>query len=391
MADINVQRYEVNVTNNGTTQTITDVGSLSNAFVRITGNSIKGSSGRLDTTGNANPNIIALAVQLTSTDTLTFYKSTSFQVKVMVEVWTYTGDAGGEYEFIVRQRGNIDMKSATTNTSSISGLANRNKAVPIYQGFLTDYASTSEYEMVTLACFINTSSEVGFTRTSQTSTTLLAFYAVVEFTGSAWRVGHAFSNSHDTAGQAGVSVPLNTDSSGVGGSSFDVSDWSTAMIIDGSMGGDTGETGLADCQVVYEPDTTTSVRLKLGDNNARNDSVAYAHVIQCDDLVVSRGFNPSIAEGNGSYGADVTVAGVNPSTPLSELSLEWYTSTTGTGTAWARGCLSAQIRTYNTIQNWIHRSGNNVMAAYGIVDLSGLVPAVASFKPYWAKNSNVLL
>lgn len=379
MADILVQRFEVNATNQST-QNITAVSSLNNAFVRIVGASIKGSGGPTGSTANAGPNAIACFAYLETTSRIRFETSAASAVKVMVEVWEYTGDPGGEYEFIVRDRGESLIFNVSSDTENISGISDRNKCVPIYNGFTSNENSTSDYEATALAMHINASNQLVVSRGNNGGGGVhTARWVVVEFTGSAWRVGHAVDTSHDTIGTGGKSVTLNTDSTGTGGSTFDVTDWSTAMILDLSMGGDGGgETGLADCLIVADPgSTTTTVDIRMGDNNARNDDTVYVHVIQCDDLVVNRYENNNYSENNGgaTYGATQTVSGANGSTPMSELALEWSCSTTGTGTAWARGCLTAELTSSTQFRSWVHRSGNNVMVRAGIVDFSGLTPS----------------
>lgn len=380
MADIRIDRYEVDVASNGDTFAITDVGNLDNAFVKPIANSIKASGGNTSSTGNTGPHISGVGIQLTATNQVTFYRGNNTgNAKVMFEVWVYTGNPGGAYEFIVRQRGNLTVSNGTSgNTVAITGLTDRNQAIPVYQGFTTTESSTNDHEAVTLNCHINASNQISFSRGGNGGgTSVIPRYAVVEFTGSAWNVGHAVDSSHDTMGQSGQSVTMNTDSTGIGGSTFDVTDWATATIFERSMGGDGGgETGLADCQLVTDPgSTTTTVDIRFGDNNARNDDTIYVHILQCDDLVVNRYENNNYAENNGgaSYGATITVSGANGSTPTSELSLEWSVSTTGTGTAWARGCLVAELTSSTQFRSWVHRSGNNVMVRAGIVDLSALV------------------
>lgn len=377
--DVNVDRYEVDVSSNGQTLTITDIGNVSNAFVKLVGNSIKGSGGVVGSTANLLPNGLGCGVLLTATNELTFYRETTSTVKMMVEVWSYTGSPGGEYEFINRQQGSLLLNNGSSSVNtSITGLSDRNKVIPIYSGWTSNENSTADYETVTLACHVNATSEIVFERGGNgNGGTVTPYYQAVEFTGSAWSVGHAVSTSHDIIGTTGTSLNLNTDSTGSGGSTFDVGDWSTAMILETTMGGDSaGETGLADCQLVSDPGaTTTTVDIRLGDNNARNDAMAYVHVLQTDNLIVDRYENNNQTEGNNTYNT-LTVTGPNSATPLNRLSLEWTLSTTGTGTAWARGCLVAQLTAFNIVQHWVHRSGNNVMVRAGVVDMSGLVASV---------------
>jgi hypothetical protein len=92
-------------------------------------------------------------------------------------------------------------------------------------------------------------------------------------------------------------------------------------------------------------------------------------------LVVKRDTNNNVTEGNGTYGTPLSMpTGVNAGTDLSELSLEWFVSTNGTGTAHARGRLHAKIvdNSGYEIQHWVHRGGNTVRAYYGVADFSAL-------------------
>jgi hypothetical protein len=379
MGDITVYRYDVDVSSNGQTETITDVGDVTSAFVRIVGCSKHCSAGPTTSTSNAGPDDASVAVQLTDTDELTFYRQRG-TVKVMVEVWVYTGDPGGDYEFISRGRGSI-TNSGTSNTSSaISSVSDVDKCVPLHNGCIMNEASNSNFEYYPHYMYMDASKQVVVGRNnSGTSGTI--YYDVVEFTGSAWSVGHAKSSSHDTNGTAftgGEVVTMNEASIGSGGSTFDVSDWATAMILDITMGGDSSETGLSDTMIHALPGTgTTTVRMTLDNTNSRNDSDAYCHIIQCDDMAVYRTTNTSISEGNGTYGTVTWPSGAPTTGGIDVLALEWSPGTNGEGTAHVRGAVHAMIRDNSgyEIRHWVHRSGNNVGVAYGVVDLSGLVSA----------------
>jgi hypothetical protein len=378
MADIRVDRYEVNCAGTSGTIAITDVGALSSAFLRLVGSTKQDSAGPVGSASNTDPNDVGVRLELTATDEVTFTKQTSNTVKVMFEVWVYTGSPSGDYEFISRQRGTVTV-SGTSNTAAISGITNRNDCVPLYTGFTTAENSRSDFEQAVFACHLNDSSQIVFSR-NNSGTTQVCAYDVVEFTGSAWSVGCGRSAAHDDNGThftGGEVVTMNTDSDGVGGSTFDVSDWSTAMILQGTMEGDTSETGISDTMIYVLPGPTSSeLRFTLDNTGSRNDGVAYAYVIQCDDLAVSRATS-NVTEGNNSYGTNLAApSGYSYSTPLSEMSLEWFPGTNGEGTAHLRGALHAQIIDTGSayqVRHWIHRSGNDVAAAYAFADLSGLV------------------
>lgn len=379
MADIRIDRYDVNISGTLGTITITDVGNLTSAFVRHTGCSRQESGGQVGNTANMGPDDVGVRLEITSTTQITYTKQLTNTVKVMFEVWTYTGSPGGAYEFISRQRGNVSV-SGTSNTAAILGITDRNDCIPFFNGYTTSGNSNSDFEQTTFACHLNTSSQVVFSR-NNSGTTTVCQYDVVEFTGSAWSVGCGRSANHDTGNQhftGGEVVTLNQDSDGQSGVTFDVTDWATAMIVQGTMEGDTTETGLSDTLMSFLPGpSTTQLRCTLDNASSRNDGVAYAYILQCDDLVINRSNSGSIAEGNNSYGTNLSApGGYSYATPLSEMALEWFPSTNGEGTAHTRGALVAQIIDTGLayeVQHWIHRSGNDVTATWGFADLSALV------------------
>lgn len=385
MSDIRIDRYDVNISGTSGTISITDVGNVNSAFVRITGSSRQDSAGVIGNTGNLGPDHLGVRLEITGTTEITYTKQNSGDtIKLMIEVWVYTGASGGAYEFISRQRGTVTV-TGTNNTAAITGITERNDCVPIFTGFTTSEASNSNWEYAAMACHINSSSQVRFDR-NNSGTTIVCAYDIIEFTGSAWSVGCARSASHDANGahfSGGEVVTMNADSDGQSGSTFDVTDWGSAMIMQGTMGGDSSETGLSDTLMYFLPGpSTTQLRCTLDNSNSRNDSVSYAYIIQCDDLTVNRNTLGSITEGNNSYGTNLAApSGYDYGTPLNEMALEWFPGTNGEGTAHARGALNAIIVDTGSayqVRHWVHRSGNDVAVAYGLVDLSNLTTAAST-------------
>lgn len=367
MPDILVETFDVDIGVSGSTYTLTsDVGSVANAFVRKVTSSDK-ATGLTGSTSNLSPANAHCGVALTNTSELTFYKGNANTQKIVGEVWRYTGASGGVNEFINRGSYAITL-TGTSATQAVSGLVDRNKAVPILNGISTTNSSVNDYDASTVAVHINSSGEIVVSRQATTGT-LIVYVTVVEFTGSNWSVGHGVSSSHDVSAET---VTLNTDSTGAGGSTFDVGDVTTCMILDASCEGDTAETGLADVIFLTRPISTTQVTFdfQTGDTNARNDGTGYVHVIQHGDLIVTRD-QEAITEGNGTYGTIAFPAGTNTTRNIDQLALEWFVSTSGTGTAHARGRLTGRITdATGTIQHWVHRTGNNVIGWHGVVDLS---------------------
>lgn len=378
--NILIERFDVDVTSNGQTYTLTNpLSSINAGFVRLVGASDGSSGGPTNSTGNQGPHNMGVGVEITGVDTLTFYTANTVPKKVIGEVWRYIGVPNGDYEFISRGRGAVTIgPSSTSNSQQISNIINRNNTIPFHNGYSTNETSTSNFEATTIGLHVNSSNELNVSRNnSSTSQDVVVYYEVVEFVGSGWQVGHIRSTAHDTVGLTGYDVTMNTDSTGTGGSTFDVSNWSNAMILAGTMEGDSNETGLADCMVLLSPGTsTTQVKVSLGDNNGRNDGIAYGHILKAGTkLTVNRDSSSNLPEGNGTYGTITVDPAVDTSVPTQEYSLEWFVSTTGTGTAHGRGRLMAKTEegsSAHNIRHWVHRSGNSISVYYGWVDLSQL-------------------
>lgn len=367
MGVVKVEVFDVDVTATASqTHTLTNnVGSLNSAFVRRT-TSIDKQSGPTGSTANANPNISACGAYLSSTTQISFRQNTTTSQKVVGEVWRYTGAASGADEFIVRGRYAITMTGATAS-QAVSGIVDRDKCIPFWTGTDNSNTSVDDYDASTVSVYIDASDNIQLERGSSTGT-LVVYVTVVEFTGSNWSVGHGVSSSHDTATET---VTLNTSSTGVGGSTFSVGSWTNAMIVEASLEGDTSETGLSDnlgCWVIGGSSSTADFILQQ-DGNARNDGASYCHVLSHPALAMTRGSNTNYGEGNGTYTNQAYTA---TGATLDEQGLEWFSDTSGVGTAHARGRLSAKIQTTTNIQAWVHRSGNNVRIDWGVADLSGI-------------------
>lgn len=371
--EVKVESFDVDVAN-GSTHTLTnDVGSTSSAFIRRPGPTDKASGGPIGSTANEAPDDAHIGMALTATDTITFYCTDATSRKVMGEVWRYTGPTGGANEFIKRGSYAVTL-SGTSASQAVSGISDEDKCVPFITGISSSSASVNDWDSATVAAHMDGSGNLVVSRNNST-VTVTVYVDVMEFTGANWSVGHGVSSNHDAATET---VTLNTDSTGTGGSTFDVGDWETAFI-EANMGGDTNETGLADVLALVYPHADTdkvSFSVTDADAGARNDATGYVHVVQHDDIIVKRANDANLAEGNNSYGTATWPTGASTSESLDELALEWFVSTSGTGTAHARGRLNARITdATGTIQHWVHRSGNNIAVRYGVIDLSGLLPA----------------
>lgn len=371
MGVIKVETFDATPTNDGEAIALAnDVGSTANAFVKVNSSTDK-ASGRVGNTGNLGPRDAHMGAMLSGTNQVSFHKGGTLEMRKMGEVWRYTGTPGGLDEFIARGHFVVTLGvGVASNTENIPSLVDRNRAVPFMAGLSSTSTSVNDYDAATVAVFVNGAGQLEVSRQS-TGIAVTVYVSVVEFTGANWTIAHAASSNHDTAAETST---LNTDSTGAGGATVDIGNWSNAFI-EASMEGDTGETGLSDVLITVEPGATTdSVRFFVQqDGNARNDGTAYAHVIHNAGMIVTRDSDLNFPETNGTVGTVGFPSGTSTTELIDELALEWFADTTGVGTAHARGRLNARITDpTGTIEHWVHRSGNNVSVHWGVIDLSGV-------------------
>jgi len=380
MGDVRVERFDVNVSTDGSTHSlINTLPNLDKAFVFIKNSSDYASGGPVGNVVNGNPNDTHCGISITANNRLTFHKSNSTTLKHRGEVWRYRGAPGGANEFISRGRVSLTISSGSSSASvAISGIVSRNKCIPFHNGLSTTLSSTTDYEGASIGVHLNASDEVVVSR-NNTAGDVTVYVDVVEFVGANWSIGHGRSTGHENGN---TTVTLNTDSMGTGGSTFDTGDWATAFIV-ATMEGDTSETGLADnLAVVYPAAGTTQVIFSVrdGDNNARNDGTSYIQVAQNDGLNVTRGVNTNVSEGNNTYGTPLPLPlGVDTSGLQSEYALEWFTSTTGTGTAHARGRLAAAIEEAGAVGTTDYSFGASIDSSEYNSSLDYTVDVVLTF------------
>jgi|GEM_PF-685645 len=341
-AAILVESFDQDVTTDGSTFILTnDVGDTDSAFIRMNTGTRKSSAGPTGSTGDTAPNVGTVGLVLSDTNEVTVERVNGTAVKVMGEVWRYEGPLGGEHEFIVRDRVAVTL-SGSAASNPISGIVDEDDVVPFITGYTVDNTSSGAWNEATIAAHIDDGGNLVVSR-NNSGTTATVYVDVVEFTGSAWSVCHGYSNDHDTALET---VTLNTDSDGQGGATCGVGDWGTASIIEATMEGDTTEAGLSQTLALVRPgSSTTTVEFDVHQQqaNARNDGEAWIHVIQNDDMIVNRASNSAVSEGNGTYGSEAWPFGAALDAPLDTLSLEWFSDTSGLGTAHMRGGLHARI------------------------------------------------
>jgi hypothetical protein len=373
VGDIRVEAFDKSFANDGDTHTLTnDVGATSKAFV-LNLTARRTSGGDTGSTSNKNWDDFAAAVRLTGTSQLTFYRPSAGggTIRMMGEVWRYVGSPGGSHEFIKRWSGEVNIASGNSYADqAISGVSNVDDVVCFVTGVEADLASRNDGNRVVSRARMTSASNLRVER-GETGTAVMVHVEVVEFTGSAWSVGH-FNLTSPSGGANNVTLNTKYDQSG---GSFDVSDWANAFIW-ADMNCDTsGDHALEDTWFVVEPhaSSTTQVSVTFDSGAGLTGAVVHGYAIKNSDLDVER----ETASKSIPSGLDTSLTDPSNVTTADERSIaESYVFTGGTGTAYARGAVTFKLNG-SAVEAWVHRSGNNGTYRYAGIDLSGLTSAAA--------------
>ncbi len=362
MGVVQVETFDVDVSSNGVTHTLTNaLPSLSSGFVRNT-NPRGHSGGQVGSTGNAGPDDMSGYAYVSSTTELTLGRQVG-TAKVVGEVWRYTGAAGGLDEFIVRDRLEVDITNAGPVTSTVSGVVDRNKCICFITGKNCTQSNQNNTAEMGAIAYLNENSELVVERGTG-STTLAVFVTVVECTGANWSVAYskpAFGSGTRT---------LYTDSRGDTGGSPTI-DWGAAFFAEVRQSGGNGSNdAIEDMSFTVAPGgASTFVQQK--DSTAANTGSGFVYVLQNGGLSVGRATASKTIPNNNSYLNETFPSGIALQN-VDEACLEWSVFSDGTGTAHGRGALCARLTSATNIQSWVHRSGNTGTYAYGVIDLSGV-------------------
>ncbi len=199
MADVDVQRDVATIPLSGLDVTITAgvhyvaPASASSAFIRIIGTAQVG-GGLEDTDFTGDPRNLTTIVSGNITSSITFSRGSAVggPIEISWEIQEYTGAIGGANEFKVRAAEEVTANSgvATADSASISGVVDPDDVVVWITGLDTVsgagrraaeiFQFTSEY--------ISGSTLARLTRGGTFSSTVNASIAVVEYTGSNWKI-----------------------------------------------------------------------------------------------------------------------------------------------------------------------------------------------------------
>lgn len=216
--DFRVQRGVLDM--NGSTATITasihyDTPlSADRAFIRITNT---GHTGAGPDTGAGTRNADDVTVRITNPENImsdiVFARGTGAvdTTRISWEIVEYQGVTGGDNEFVVRKQEDYSYTAAgtATTTSAVAGIVNDNDvAVFITSQYNANTGATVYHYGLSTAAWNSGPDTVTFNRGAGGSISIVS-YAVVEFTGSNWkvqRIQHNYSTAGTTETEAMTAV-----------------------------------------------------------------------------------------------------------------------------------------------------------------------------------------
>ncbi len=287
-ADFNIQRglFTFGAGEDADTVTLAaPVGSFgdgSNAFVRLT-NVQHASSGGLDFDETDNNDDVGVLVKITATDTITFTRQGTGQNLDWIaswELWEYIGPPGGPNEFIVRHETEVTTTGQTAVNTLIPNVVNRDNLVPFITGVVNSQTDNDWDDATHTAEITDGGAGISYLTVhrdgSDTNPSNVGI-AVVEFTGSNWKVQnnifHSFTNDGVTESET-LPTP--------------VTGWTDAFIAV-SYHTDNGDDERNEVGHNVWPGATNdqvNFRIREGANGAYPDYHAMVHVVENPDMSV---------------------------------------------------------------------------------------------------------
>ncbi|HEX9804552.1 MAG TPA: DUF2341 domain-containing protein, partial [Candidatus Dojkabacteria bacterium] len=362
-------------------QTVTlanPVGSLSSAFVRIT-NTMNISGGPPSSTSDQEADDMGVTALLTDTSTITFTRLSSGVNKdqrVEWEVIEYTGEPGGDNEFIVRSHTSAQIVSATSSSVNISGLgiSNIDRVVPFQSGVSSSVTSNGGEE---LAVYMYLSgSNLVLNKGDDDGTTTVS-YALVEFTGSNWGVGHSNVLYSSTAVQ---DRSMYLGSLGGGGTTFDVGNWNNAFIEyqhSSSTGAQANISGRA-----WKGSNTSTIFFDL-DDAATGIQAGMAHIVSNSNISVQWIDSHTL-------GTDATFStSITAVDSMSRTSIFATATSDQTGTDYSRQSRNYQLTSTTQVDWWGHRSSSTIIGTVAVVQWSVLPDATVTVSSTGTQTSSI--
>ena len=374
--DFNVQHIQDDIARTGGSNTsFTPVSSINNA-IALANNNRKTNAGRNGSSTNLSGDDLAGARVLTGTNTLTYYResgSVNANMRFNTSIWEYIGPSAGDNEMIVRGRYAINLNGTSNNTTqAITGITNAKKCIPFITGIMNN-TNSEDADSGTAIAYLENNNTLRVLKGSNANN-VTVYITLVEFTGSNWTVLHGDSGSV-SANMGTINLKNNSDGTGT---NTNVSAWSNAIIFSQHIG-DTNASGtndaIADNWPKMDPgNNNRTVDWSFhGDHDSAGTNRQFVHILTNSNLNVTRYQNSSNTAGESTI--NITSAGL---TDINQALIVGSSTSSGKGTAYARGWRNYYLNSTTEAAHWSHRSGNTMAHEIQIVDLSGLTSSTTS-------------
>jgi hypothetical protein len=361
--------------------TITTVGALTSAFVRITGVCFNTGGPTAGCSALRKQDDVGVTVAFTDVSTITFTRysaATNEDYRVEWEVWEYTGPADGADEFIVRYTNELTLADGVAQLDQeVTGISTLGDCIPFITGIRHEADAQYLYDRAfCTATMINDGDDkVRLDRGDSTDETITSV-AVVEFTGSNWVIENNIT--HAQAGAGDETENIN-----------DVGAWTNAFI-EGSMRNPNGFTlrshflirpGAITTQVRFYVDTRIAGQ-EFVVHVAKNSSITVEHLDSITGgatTLPAGAANPqTVNETITSCTTDETavIAYASPtaaaSTPRahwtyyisSATNLRWWRSWSGISTEWAAQIIQFPRVSASTFSLAVTNVGPSILTAF---------------------------
>lgn len=334
-----------------TTETIDPV-NTKYAFVKVNNVVFAAADPDATTSGNRNNDDMGVRAQITADDTITFTRLSSGDnedVRVSWEVWEYVGVPGGNNEFIVRLDTEVTTTGGAQVDTNVSGVIDRNNLIPFITGVTSDNTGTNWDDATHTAEIIDAGGGLTDVRIDRegTSGTSIVGIAVVEFTGSNWKIQNNIS--HDIINDA--TNEFETINA--------VNDWSQAFIISSHKAAN-GNTGL--CEAGWntwpDPGNTDRILFRMRASSGPFASpTIIAHVAENPFMSINHIDSITGAEIEMPSGVNTQDYAITEVKDMNQTGVFATADTDGCGTAYPRFARNYQLSSPTNLEFFTARSG----------------------------------
>jgi hypothetical protein len=388
--DFKIQRGSTTIAVDNTTVTITagtDYDApTGDAFIRIVSTRLSG-GGYTGGGGNQPPDHHMVSVSNPDNigTNITFERSASdptWDTYVAWEIIEYVGSAGGVNEIKVREAGTITVAGGSATTGVVSGISDDSDVVVFITGQRTDGSASGNVDRGLHTAQWNSAGDTAtFTRDDAGNNGYVS-YAVVEFTGSNWKVQRV---THQQTATGPQTENFGTELEDVNKTSLHIQTRTNAGNLD-EQGVETWISSTT--QLSFERTSTATATQNVVVWVIENNQT-YGTPMSVEHISGSRG--------TGGSEPDIWSEGITEVNAMNTTSIMGENArSTGGGTYVPRGNIQLRLTGTSTVQLWASENGQTQTYRFSVVqwpttDNTPPTSSVDSISPYWGNTSSLTI